>query len=176
MKQLLNVLGLMVLLCFTLAASSHDGTVNISGNILAASCDVDQASDMQQIYIGDFSASMFSAPGDLSTSKPFNISITGCTSNITGGKVMFSGDADNDNPSLLALSDTTGSGQLAKGVGVEIIDEKQNPVAINNEDSVIYSLKSGDNTLNFYLRYKSTLPVVTAGRASAVMYFDMKYQ
>ena len=88
------------------------------------------------------------------------------------------GTADSDNPALLALSDT-GMGSekmLASGVGVEILDEDQDAVSINNTSSVVYPLKTGRNTLSFYIRYKSTRPTVTSGNATAVMYFDLQYE
>ena len=78
----------------------------------------------------------------------------------------------------LALTDT-GMGNenmLASGVGVEILDENQNDVSINNSASAVYPLKAGRNTLSFYIRYKSTQPVVTSGNATAVMYFDLQYE
>ncbi|MCW4712680.1 hypothetical protein M8B99_10545 [Enterobacter hormaechei subsp. hoffmannii] len=49
-------------------------------------------------------------------------------------------------------------------------------VPINNTESPLYPLLPGDNTLTFFLRYKSTLPTVTTGNATAVMYFDLLYQ
>ena len=65
---------------------------------------------------------------------------------------------------------------MATGIGVQILDANQNPISINNSDSDVYPLVEGDNTLDFYLRYKSTKTDVTAGDATAVMYFDMNYQ
>lgn len=65
---------------------------------------------------------------------------------------------------------------LASGIGVEILNEDQDTVSINNTDSVVYPLKAGRNTLSFYIRYKSTRPMVTSGNATAVMYFDMQYE
>lgn len=97
---------------------------------------------------------------------------------ITGTKIWFTGTADSDDPSLLALTDT-GMGNenmLASGIGVELLDEDQDDVSMNNSESVIYPLKAGRNTLSFYIRYKSTRPVVTSGNATAVMYFDLQYE
>lgn len=65
---------------------------------------------------------------------------------------------------------------LASGIGVELLDEDQDDVSMNNSESVIYPLKAGRNTLSFYIRYKSTRPVVTSGNATAVMYFDLQYE
>lgn len=65
---------------------------------------------------------------------------------------------------------------MATGVGVEILDTDNQPVSINNKESSVYPLVQGTNILTFYLRYKSTLPEVTPGNATAIMYFDLLYQ
>lgn len=85
---------------------------------------------------------------------------------------------DTNNSDLLALSDTGKgtAGEMATGIGVELLNAGMNPIKINNTESEIYPLKQGDNSLTFNLRYKSTLPEVTTGNATAIMYFDLLYQ
>ena len=92
--------------------------------------------------------------------------------------VQFTGNVDANNPTLLALSDNGKGtpGRMATGLGVELLDSNRTPIPINNTESSLYPLLPGDNTLTFYLHYKSTLPVVTSGNATAVMYFDLLYQ
>jgi len=57
-----------------------------------------------------------------------------------------------------------------------VLDANSNPLSINTVSSGLYALTTGENTLTFYLRYKSTLPTLTAGNAAAIMYFDLQYQ
>ncbi|AFN30019.1 Fimbrial subunit [Klebsiella michiganensis E718] len=64
---------------------------------------------------------------------------------------------------------------LASGVGVEIKDSDGTTIPLNTA-SKQYPLFAGDNTLNFLLHYKATTIPVTAGYATAVMYFDVDYQ
>jgi type 1 fimbria pilin len=90
--------------------------------------------------------------------------------------VIFSGTADATNPALLALSDTSGGGEMATGVAVEILDGNRQLMPINATDTALLPLQAGDNTLPFFLRFKSTSDTVTAGNATAVMYFDLQYQ
>ena len=128
--------------------------------------------------MGQFSVEDFPATGTTTKFKPFNINLKNCSRGITGTKIWFTGTADSDDPSLLALTDT-GMGNenmLASGIGVELLDEDQDDVSMNNSESVVYPLKAGRNTLSFYIRYKSTRPVVTSGNATAVMYFDLQYE
>lgn len=152
--------------------------LEFTGTIMAQACDVEVSSLSQSIDLGQFAVADFPTTGATTKFKPFNINLKNCSRGISGTKIWFTGTADNDNPALLALSDT-GMGStnlLATGVGVEILDDDQDDVAINNTSSVVYPLKAGRNTLSFYIRYKSTRPVVTSGNATAVMYFDLQYE
>lgn len=113
--------------------------------------------------------------GSVSQARQFSISLNDCPEIISGTKVYFSGTPDVNNTDLLSLSDTGGGG-MASGVGVEILDSNQLIIPINNTDSQVYPLSAGNNTLGFSLRYKATNIPVTAGNATAVMYFDLTYQ
>lgn len=158
-------------------ADTQIGTWNmtINGTVLPSSCDIDDSSQTQSINLGTFSANTFSSAGDVSPDVPLDIKLTGCGDSIVGATLTFSGNADTGNSNLLALSDTTGTGMLASGVGVEIKDSNGTAIPLNTA-SKQYSLSAGDNTLSFLLHYKSTTVPVTAGYATAVMYFDVDYQ
>lgn len=171
---------LLVLLCWCSLCQADDTGNNLefTGTIVAQTCDVEISSLSQSIDLGQFSVEDFPSAGTTTKFKPFNINLKNCSRGITGTKIWFTGTADSDDPSLLALTDT-GMGSesmLASGVGVELLDEDQDDVSINNSDSVVYPLKAGRNTLSFYIRYKSTQPTVTSGNATAVMYFDLQYE
>ncbi|WP_062771753.1 fimbrial protein BcfE [Kluyvera intermedia] len=151
--------------------------LEFTGTIMAQACDVEVSSLSQSIDLGQFAVADFSSTGTTTKFKPFNINLKNCSRGISGTKIWFTGTADSDNPALLALSET-GMGStnlLATGVGVEISDG-DDAIAINNTSSIDYSLKAGRNTLSFYIRYKSTRPIVTSGNATAVMYFDLQYE
>lgn len=159
-------------------ASDTGNNLEFTGTIVAQTCDVEISSVSQSIDLGQFSVEDFPATGTTTKFKPFNINLKNCSRGITGTKIWFTGTADSDDPSLLVLTDT-GMGNenmLASGIGVELLDEDQDDVSMNNSESVIYPLKAGRNTLSFYIRYKSTRPVVTSGNATAVMYFDLQYE
>ena len=157
---------------------AYVGSVNIqwTGTIVLSNCDVEINSQNQSIHIGDFDKSTFTQVGDVTSFKAFNINLKNCTTGIEGARVMFTGQPDNNNPYLLSLSDTSGAGNLATGVGIEILDNSLNPLPINNTSSNLFPLSVGDNTLSFLLRYKATKIPVTAGNASSVMYFDISYE
>lgn len=159
-------------------ASNTGNNLEFTGTIVAQTCDVEISSVSQSIDLGQFSVEDFPAIATWTKAKPFNINLKNCSRGITGTKIWFTGTADSDDPSLLALTDT-GMGNenmLASGVGVEINNDDGDEISINNSNSAVYSLKAGRNTLSFYIRYKSTRPVVTSGNATAVMYFDLQYE
>jgi type 1 fimbria pilin len=168
-----------VALLFTgLPAVNAADNLKFTGTIVATPCDVDTSSTNQDVTIGQFSPADFPSVGTTTAAVKFNIKLKDCNKSITGSKVLFSGTSDNSDPTLLALSNTGKGteGKMATGIGVQILDANQNPISINNSDSDVYPLIEGDNILNFFLRYKSTKTDVTAGDATAVMYFDMNYQ
>lgn len=137
-------------------ASNTGNNLEFTGTIVAQTCDVEISSVSQSIDLGQFSVEDFPAIGTWTKAKPFNINLKNCSRGITGTKIWFTGTADSDDPSLLALTDT-GMGNenmLASGVGVEINNDDGDEISINNSNSAVYSLKAGRNTLSFYIRYK----------------------
>lgn len=171
-----NVLACLLLFhpALTLAKDAGDMPIHFSGVLMLESCDVDSRSATQNVSMGDFSTATFTAINSVSKATPFTISLTGCTDNITGAKVLFTGEQDTENTALLALTND-GSSSVASGVGIEILDGSGNALPLDQESS-LFSLVKGDNILNFKLRYKATSVPVTAGDASSVMYFNMIYQ
>ena len=127
------------------------------------------------IDLRDFSAGIFKNVGDTSEWKQFDIKLNNCTSAISQSTVAFSGTSDGSDPSLLALSDTSGGGGMASGVAIELLDSSMNAIAINSTDNG-YPITQGNNDLTFRLRYKATAVPVTPGNASSVLYFDVSYQ
>ncbi len=169
----LNSSLLISLLVMSASLRAETYNLQMTGNILSRTCEVEN--ETQTVDIGKFSASDFTSTGSVSAEKEFDIRLTGCGSSASDVVISFSGIADKDNSRLLALSD---GDNVAKGVGIEIIDNKTRVLIPINFDGVpAYSLTPGaDNTLTFALRYKSTQDVVVPGNAAAVMYFDLQYQ
>ena len=124
--------------------------MDMTGTIVAESCDIDTASQNQTIHIGDFSAGIFKNVGDTSEWKQFDIKLNNCTSAISQSTVAFSGTSDGS-------------------------DSSMNAIAINSTDNG-YPITQGNNDLTFRLRYKATAVPVTPGNASSVLYFDVSYQ
>ncbi|WP_213732069.1 fimbrial protein [Citrobacter europaeus] len=162
-------------LASTAQAENEVPNLTFNGSIIAEGCDVAVASENQTVHIGDFSVAVFSGTGSVSSAKNFEINLENC---VGKGSITFSGESNTDNGALLALTNATGEGDTASGVAIEILDLNSGapqPLPLGQASS-LYTLKSGDNTLRYQLRYKATQNIVTPGSANAVMYFDMLYQ
>ncbi|MDI3362780.1 fimbrial protein [Lelliottia sp. V89_10] len=147
-----------------------------SGTITPQTCDVTVASKNKTITIGDFAANSFTTVGSVTPAKDLVIDLENCAQTSTGSTITFSGTQDETDPALLKLSDTKGQGNMATGIAVEILDAVSGTPIKLNQPSAGISLVTGANTLKYQLRYKSTASTVTAGNATAIMYFDMNYQ
>lgn len=159
------------------------GMVNLimTGTIITESCSLDVPSQYQHVDLGGFPANSLTSVGDVTPTKPFTLRLNGCSnssgnlSSISDATITFSGTPDGTDDSLLALSDFSGSGEMASGVAVQVLDKDMKAVALNTPTSV-GTLNEGNNVLQYYLRYKVTSVPVKAGNASAILYFDMSYQ
>lgn len=179
MKSILKCLlvVMLTLLCnlyfvsFSLAA---DSTLSIGGRVVASGCTIRNTE--QPIIIGSFSGKDFPTVGSTSSFKAMNIDLVNCYTKLKSVQVNFSGTADSDNPTLLALTDAGGGKVLATGVGVELLDSNFKTIPFNNPKPLVYELFGEANTLSFLMRYKSTKAQVTPGEASAIMFFDLIYQ
>ncbi|HCM7229830.1 TPA: fimbrial protein [Klebsiella aerogenes] len=172
------VWGIVLLALLGGSALADGGQVNITGKVVANSCEVDTGGTDKEVYIGQFSTADFPSVGSTTAAKSFTIALKNCTAGIKGTKITFSGTKAAGNPALLALSDNGEgtAGVIATGVGVEILDASMTSIPVNNTDSALYPLSPDSNQLTFNLRYQSTSATVTAGDATAVLYFDMQYE
>ncbi|ELF1045284.1 fimbrial protein [Enterobacter asburiae] len=168
--------GALMIFLLPSGVSAADSTLAVTGNVIASSCEVDTGSENQKVKIGTFSGKDFPSVGSTSAFKAMNINLSNCYDKLTTIQVTFSGTSDVDNPTLLAVTDNGTGGTVATGVGVELLDNSGKTIPFNEEAPQTFELDAGNNTLSFLLRYKSTRYPVTAGEASAVMYFDLTYQ
>lgn len=159
-------------------AQAYDGTINVTGNIVDGSCDIDTDSQTINVNLGSVQASSFSNKGDVSNPVPFNIVLKNCSSSIHEADIMFIGKSDPNNIQLLQLTQESG---VAEGVGIRIrqpsFGDFTNMVYIplNMKLNANNNLQAGDNTLTYTLQYEATSVPVTVGTGNAVMYFDLYY-
>jgi type 1 fimbria pilin len=147
-------------------------SLQISGSVLPVSCDIGTSSKSINVDLGNISAGIFKAVGATSPPKDFSIALTGCSTNVEGGVIQFTGIANGSDRTLLALNQDS----TADNVGIEIIDGQTGSALPLGAVSSTYTLQAGDNTLHYKLRYRATQVPVVSGTANAVMFFDLGYQ
>ncbi|NLS52105.1 fimbrial protein [Hafnia alvei] len=149
--------------------------INIRGTILPSSCTIAKKSQAQSINLGSYANNTLTAVGKILTTRTLSISLTGCNDGIIGTVVTLTGDQDQDDNTLLALSNPEAEGTV-KGLAIQIRDNADNTIPINSQ-SLQQKLVAGDsNVLTFKLAYKVTKLPVTVGDANSVLYLDLAYQ
>lgn len=171
MRRLLCRAALLLPALTAWQATALDTRIQYSGRITAESCIVQAASNSQRVDMGEFSVADFLKAGDVSPAKPFTIALERCSSGIRAAKVTFSGTLDAQDRGLIAL---TAGADAARGVGIEILSATGGRLVPGTQ--VREPVGPGSAVLNYSLRYRATGTGVAAGRANAVVFFDVDYE
>jgi len=149
------------------------GEIKFSGEITDISCDVSTASKNQTVDLGKWAKSYFESRTE-TTETPFTISVKDCPSSVKTVAVLFDGDKDTGDATLLKVA----SGG-ATGVGVKLYEsDRSTPVAIGTISKaidVVAATDGGSADLNFFADYKSDGAAITVGKANSVSNFVMVY-
>lgn len=155
-------------------AVSGEGTVKFNGEILDAACTVDVGSKDQTVELGKYNKSQFAAAGDTTAATGFKVVLKDCPAGINSARVLFEGEPDATDSSLLAV-DSSAAG-AATGVAINMMTADKADLPLHGANDYRYTLVEGsDNTLDFYAQYKSTNDTVTAGPANSVANFSVVY-
>lgn len=171
------ITGMAALTClFTsgvFAAGNGDGTVHFTGEIIDAPCVVSVDSQNQEVNLGQVKSSVFTAVGDKSTAKSFQIKLEECDiSTMNTAHVVFSGNGDSDDATLVAINNEAGS---ASGVGIGIYDNAGASVALNSGETT-ETLKAGQTVLYYTARYVQSGDSVTTGYGNGEVDFNLTYE
>jgi len=149
------------------------GEVKFSGEITDVSCDVSTASKSQSVDLGKWAKSYFESRTE-TTETPFTISVKDCPTSVKTVAVLFDGDKDTGDSTLLKL--TSGG---ATGVGIKLYEaDRSSQIAIGSVSKavdVVAGQDHGSADLNFYADYKSDGAAITVGPANSVSNFVMVY-
>ncbi|HEY2452227.1 MAG TPA: fimbrial protein [Scandinavium sp.] len=172
-----NLIAVVFAATAALSAShvfAYAGTVNFTGEILDAACDVDVASQNQTVTLGSYNKSEFTGSGDKTAATKFDIVLKNCPASVTSASVRFDGTPEATDSNLLAI-DSSVEG-AATGVAINLMTADKTDLPLHGDNGYSYKLVStGDNTLDFYAQYKSTADTVTAGPANSVANFSVVY-
>ncbi|WMY75328.1 fimbrial protein [Buttiauxella selenatireducens] len=155
-------------------AMASAGTVNFTGQILDAACNVDVASQNQTVALGSYYKTEFVNTGDVTAAKKFTIVLKDCPSTVTAAHVMFDGTPETTDATLLAIDSTVPG--AATNVAINLKTADMADLALHGDNGYRYLLSSTqDNNLDFYAQYKSTAMPVTQGPANSVASFSVVY-
>jgi len=156
----------------TSVAQAADGKINFTGTITDSAYTVTTGTKTQTVNLGTISSSGFDGAGAVSGASRFSVALESCPGTVTTASVVFDGQPDTNNTSLLALTPGTG---VATSVGIGIYEEDSTtliPVATKSAEK---DLSPAGATFNFIAKYVATDAAVGAGTANAVSDFTISY-
>lgn len=174
---------LMALLVSGLLFSGHASSTNftpgqlaLSGELVAAACDIDPSSRELWVDFGNISARDINMDQEGKLVRPFLVRLVGCASygsenQSTPGAyatITFTGNASSQDPTVL-IPDGEG-----KGFGIQIRD-RRGEVLTFGEPSSGYLLSDENNTLKFTASLVPVQQHIKAGDFYAVTRFYMDY-
>lgn len=172
-----NIIAVAVVATAALSVSNAfatAGVVNFNGEILDAACIVDVSSQNQNVDLGRYNKTEFTATGAVTAATKFDIVLKNCPAIITSAAVRFDGTPDTTDSTMLAVDSSVAG--AATGVAINLMTADKAQLPLNGSNSYSYALSSStDNTLAFYAQYKSTDSTVTAGPANSVANFSVIY-
>ncbi|MEN0615607.1 fimbrial protein [Klebsiella indica] len=159
-----------------LSTNSTPGQLALSGELVAAACDIDPASRELWVEFGNVSARDINMNRESQLIRPFMVRLVGCQSfgsqnQSTPGAyatITFTGNASSQDPTVL-IPDGEG-----KGFGIQIRD-RHGEVLTFGEPSSGYLLSDENNTLRFTASLVPVQQHIKAGEFYAVTRFFMDY-
>lgn len=131
------------------------GTVHFTGYITDSTCEVngsDGANFDENLDLGTYLSSDFSAVGDTTTPVPLSLSLTNCPETITGVSVRVTSSEGEDSNSAGDFAISSGG---AEGVAIRLLDDQNGAIAYGQE-SKIYSVTEGAGTVLLNAEYVAT--------------------
>nr|WP_241390665.1 fimbrial protein [Serratia proteamaculans]ULG17711.1 fimbrial protein [Serratia proteamaculans] len=158
------------------AAQAVDGTINFTGKIIAAACDIKTGDENQTKALGDVNKTAFTNPGDVASSVNVSINVENCDAAIANARVVFDGTRDATNNQLLKINGTS----PAAGVGIALYEGNGTTLIPMGGASlpVPVNTTTNDAELKFVAKYMATSAVagITEGDANGTAEFTMQYQ
>jgi type 1 fimbria pilin len=158
------------------------GKINFTGAVVAAPCAVDVDNNGQSVMLGQVATNKLSTKGDSSSAVPFSIKLSGCeltssdaTGNYTSATITFSGLTAGDSSTLALTSGSSGE-QLAKNVGLQILQNNKPVMVDGSAPTKESSIIAGSNEIPFSAAYVATADKASAGVANSTVSFRVSYK
>jgi major type 1 subunit fimbrin (pilin) len=156
-----------------------DGTITITGKVIAQTCKVDGNSagtpDAISVQLPDVLTSQLASSGQVTGAKPFSIEVTGCDSALTSVQTYFSGSNIDQNTGRLTNQGSAGA------VDVQLLNSNSQPMTLNGADATAQGSlpvnldANGAATLKYSAQYYAT-GQSSAGDVNTSVAFTMVYQ
>jgi len=154
-------------------------TTNLLGEgitIITPSCSVDLGSRNILVQFGKVPKDSFKGRGSTTAERKFSIKLNCKAGQNAENTVYLRMDAQQDPSNEQGvLQPTRGVPNLATGVGIQVVDEKNVPVKFG-EEALVGMSRNGDYVLNYTARYFQTGNQVTPGRADGTATFSIEYK
>ncbi|MFV8866787.1 fimbrial protein [Serratia fonticola] len=169
-----SALALLVMAAGYNVAMADPVNINITGNVVASPCKVNNDSSTLNVDLGSgansIQASTLAAANDGTTPKAFNLVLTECPSGTTSVKVTFTGTPDTAQPSMFA---NTG---VAQPLAVELSSTTGPAPGVRaNNTSVTQPVVSGGVTYGLSARAVTPTGNVIPGDISSVVVANFTY-
>lgn len=161
-----------------LTSLAADGEINITGKIVANTCDVTSGSSGKHaVLLPTISANSLKTAGQSAGRTPFTITLANCTPD--SGKVgLYFEPGSGTDMTTGRLKNTAAS--PAGNLQVELLNSELNNILLNKpqaaQNSLWADISSGAAQLTYYAQYYTAAGTVTAGDVKADTYFTLTYQ
>lgn len=168
MIRKLVIFGLMLLSGHLYA--SDPVTINVTGNIVASPCHIDESNMNQTINLGDdLQTADLNQPGSGTPWKDFSIKLTDCPAGTTSVSATFHGTPDPDEPVYYKNNGT------AKNILIQF-DTSGGAIALSDGYVLTYPVtEDGSVTFSLAVRGLSTKGSATPGTISSTITVDILY-
>ncbi|ENZ7484583.1 fimbrial protein [Klebsiella aerogenes] len=155
------------------SAQASNGQINVTGNIVANTCNISIDDRNKTVNMGTVSSKQFLDGTTTAFPKEFTISLVDCGPAASGMTVGFHGAEDTNRHDLLALDTDSAS---ASGMAIALLDANKTPIPINTRTST-YGINANADlmVLHFFAQYTANGASVSAGKANAMATFDFIY-
>lgn len=164
------IAGLGVAALMPQPASAVDGTINISGKVIAQTCTVN-TNNGATVVLPPVNKSVFTAAGSTAGDTNFTIALSNCDSLLTNAQMSFSGA--NIDTSNGKLKNTSSGGS---NIEIELVNGATPINLSNNTNAPSVPLNSGSGSTTLKARYYASTTPVTAGAVSTSVDFTLTYQ
>lgn len=159
--------------------SVQGGTLQMQGSVVNTPCAIDNDSASQSVALGQLRTAEINDKNTVSSPVDFSIKLIGCAiDTYSKASVTFSGNTLAGNSMALAPVGSQANSTVAKGIGIQILQDG-NTVQVDGEKATAAkSLNSGNSDLKFQAQYVAlgNATEVTPGAANANVSFTVNYQ